>query len=105
MAKSKVIFKENRTTDTIENCFPDKEENQLATYDVAKLKNAKGEKENFIPKTPRHKSRKTGHKAPHINMQGTETVPVLISLKLVVLKSLRKLSFYIQILSMFNIVK
>lgn len=61
MASRKFIFNENGTTETIENYIPDEEEKKLPTYDPARLKDVKKEKESTIPKTPRHKSRKTGH--------------------------------------------
>lgn len=47
MASRKFIFNENGTTETIENYIPDEEEiNELKTYDAARLKEEKEEREN-----------------------------------------------------------
>ena len=46
MANTKIIFKDNGTTETIENYIPDEEEiNELKAYDAARLKEEKEEKE------------------------------------------------------------
>ena len=91
MAKSKIIFKKNKTNKAVENYIPDEEKKKLPTYDPAKLKDVKKEKESTIPKTPRHKSRKTGHQAPHINKQGTETIPRTYLIEVGCLKKLEKI--------------
>lgn len=47
MTSRKFIFNENGTTETIENYIPDEEEiNELKTYDAARLKEEKEEREN-----------------------------------------------------------
>lgn len=91
MAKSKIIFKKNKTKEAVENYIPDEEKKKLPTYDPARLKDVKKEKESTIPKTPRHKSRKTGHQVPHINKQGTETVPRTYLIEVGCLKKLEKI--------------
>lgn len=48
-------------------------------------------KENIVPKTPRHKARKTGHQTPHTNMRGTEAVARTYLIELQCLKKLEKI--------------
>ena len=43
MAKSKIIFKKNKTNKAVENYIPDEEKKKLPTYDPAKLKDVKKE--------------------------------------------------------------
>lgn len=151
MANCKFIFKDNGTTETIENYILDDEEiKELKEYDAARKQEEKEERENvdesemsieeikawtiakakgksfeefkdhwenkssapkekvnskakatpkinpptnenIVPKTPRHKTRKTGHQAPHTNMRGTEAVARTYLIELQCLKKLEKI--------------